>query len=90
MSTFISDWEDLSKIQSESSTHILEVNIKEGSAWLIAKKPKPYNEKYNYMRQAPHLDHYLSTHTFYENQYKRSTKLLKVCGFDVKLDNWDK
>ena len=42
------------------------------------------------MRNLPHLDVYLSTHTFYGSNYKRSTKLLKACGFDVEIDNCDK
>lgn len=42
------------------------------------------------MRNLPHQDVYLSTHTFYGNSYKHSTKLLRACGFDVELDNWDK
>ena len=42
------------------------------------------------MRNLPHLDVYLPTHTFYGNNYIYSTKLLKACGFDVEIDNWDK
>ena len=33
---------------------------------------------------------YLSTHTFYSSQYKRSTEILQKCGFDIEIDNWDK
>lgn len=32
---------------------------------------------------------YLSTHTFYGNNYQHSTKMLQQCGFDVQLANWD-
>ena len=42
------------------------------------------------MRSITTLDVYLSTHTFYGNEYKHSMKLLKACGFDVEIDNWDK
>ena len=86
----IKDWEELSKIPNESSTHILEVDVEMGNAWLIAKKPKRYTRKLSYMRQVHHLDIYLSTHTFYGSQYKWSTKILRACGFNVELDNWDK
>ena len=86
----IKNWEELSKIPNESKTHILDVNIDRGCAWLYAKNPKPYTEKLSYMRQIHHLDVYLSTHTFYGKNYKYSTKILKVCGFDVEIDNWDK
>jgi len=89
MSQLIRNWEELSKIPSESATHILEVDVESCCGWLIAKNPKPYKRKYNYMRQAHHLDHYLSTHTFYGHQHKFSTKLLRVCGFDVEIYNWD-
>lgn len=90
MSKLVRDWEELSKISNESKTHILEIDLEKGNGWLKAKNPKPYNVKRSYMRQAQHLDHYLSTHTFYGSQYKWSTKILKACGFDVELDNWDK
>ena len=36
----IRDWKELSKIPNESATHILEVDIEEGSGWLKAKEPK--------------------------------------------------
>lgn len=90
MSQLIRDWKELSEIPNESKTHILNVDVEDGCAWLIAKNPKRYKKKLSYMRQAPNLDHYLSTHTFYGSQYKQSTKILRVCGFDVKIDNWDK
>ena len=32
---------------------------------------------------------YLSTHTFYGNDYQYSTVILQECGFDVQLENWD-
>ena len=90
MSQLIRDWEELSKIPNESKTHILEVDVESCCAWLKAKNPKRYKKKLSYMRQAHNLDHYLSTHTFYGSQYKWSTKILRVCGFDVEIDNWDK
>lgn len=86
----IKDWEELAKIPNESTTHILEVDVERCCGWLRAKNRKPYKRKYNYMRQAYHLDHYLSTHTFYGSSYRWSTKLLRACGFDVEIDNWDK
>ena len=90
MSQLIRNWEELSKIPNESKTHTLEIDVEGCNGWLTAKNPKPYNKKYNCMRQAYHLDHYLSTHTFYGHQHKWSTKILRVCGFDVEIDNWDK
>ena len=90
MSVLIKNWEELSKIPNESATHILEVNLEMCNGHLWAKNRKPYKRKLSYMRQVHHLDHYLSTHTFYGSQYRWSTKLLKACGFDVEIDNWDK
>ena len=89
MSQLIRNWEELDKIPKESKTHILEIDVCSGSAWLKAKNRKQYKRKYSYMRQALHLDHYLSTHTFYGHKHKWSTKILKVCGFDVEIANWD-
>lgn len=88
MSTFIRDWEELSKIPNESETHILEVDLKWGNAWLTCKNPEKYNDRIPYEKQIKAMDHYLSTHTFYAQNYKESTKLLQECGFDVTLDNW--
>lgn len=90
MAKLIRNWKELSEIPNESSTHILEVNLEMCSGHLWAKNRKPYKRKLSYMRQIHHLDVYLSTHTFYGSQHKRSTKLLKACGFDVEIANWDK
>lgn len=90
MSQLIRNWEELSKIHNESNTHILKVDIEDCCAWLIAKYPKPYNINGDFIEQANHLDHYLSTHTFYGSHCKCSTELLKVCGFDVEISNLDK
>lgn len=86
----IKDWEELSKIPNESPTHILKVDVKHGFGWLMAKDPKPYDYKLSYMGQIKHQDVYLSTHMFYGMKYQHSTNLLKACGFDVEVDNWDK
>lgn len=86
----IKTWEELSKIPNESKTHILEVNLEEGNAWLRSKDKKPYKDRLSFMRQIKHQDVYLSTHAFYGHNYRYSTKILKACGFDVELDNWDK
>lgn len=90
MAKLIKNWKELSEIPNESSTHILEVDVKGCNAMLYSKNPKDYNEKLSYMRQVNGLDIYLSTHTFYGPNYKRSGKLLRACGFDVELENWDR
>lgn len=90
VSQLIRSWEELSKIPNESATHILEVDVERCCGHLWAKNPKPYKYSLSYMRQIQHLDVYLSTHTFYGSQYRRSTKMLRACGFDIEIDNWDK
>ena len=87
---YIRNWEELSKIPNESSTHILKVEVENCCGWLKAKNPTPYTDKLSYMRQVPYQDHYLSTHSFYGKNYKSTSKLLHACGFYVNLDNWDK
>ena len=86
----IKDWDELSKIPNESDTHILEVDTHMGSGWLKAKERKEYDSNIEYLDQVKNLDVYLSTHTFYGSTYEFSTKVLKACGFDVELENWDK
>lgn len=87
MAKLIKGWNELRQIPNESETHILEV--KDSSAWLYAKEEYDYDRNRDYMEQVPHLDVYLSTHAFYGSNYKGSTALLKKCGFDVELSNWD-
>lgn len=87
MKKFIKDWDELKQIPQESKTHTLEIG--DCNAWLYAKDERPYNRKINYLAQVKHQDVYLSTHTFYGNNYRQSTKILQACGFDVELANWD-
>lgn len=86
----ITDWDELSKIPNESATHILEVDTEMGCGRLKAKDKKPYDSTKPFMSQIKNLDVYLSTHTFYGNNYMESTNILQACGFDVEIDNWDK
>lgn len=72
----IHDWADLAKVP-ESKTHWLEIEVDECNGW-IKRKDSPL-----------YLGHYLSTHTFYGANYKNSTQLLRKCGFNVTLANWD-
>ena len=87
---FIRNWEELSKIPNESKTHILKIDLDRCCGWLYAKNKKQYNTQLSFMRQIQNQDVYLSTHTFYNTQYKHSSKKLRACGFNVELANWDK
>jgi hypothetical protein len=73
---FIRDWNDLALVP-ESDTHVLEIDLELGNGWI---KKKGGDEK---------MPRYLSTHTFYGSRYKGSTALLRRCGFNVTLANWD-
>ena len=73
---FIKDWEDLDKINKESDTHTLKVDVEGCCGWIIPKDITQHK-------------HYLSTHTFYGKTHEYSTRLLKQCGFNVKINNWD-
>lgn len=90
MRKLIKDWKELSEIPNESSTHILKVDVEGCNAWLESKDPKRLKKNLSFMRQIKHQDVYLSTHTFYGKTYKYSGKVLRACGFDVEIDNWDK
>lgn len=91
MRRLIKNWKELSEIPNESATHILEVEVENGCAWLRSKEPRELNRKRSFMRQIKHMDIYLSTHSFYgKGQHKQASKLLRAYGFDVELDNWDK
>ena len=71
----IKGWEDLAKLP-DSSTHRIEIDLEMGCGHVFCK-------------EKPSSWHYLSTHTFYGSQYRYSTQLLRECGFNVLLDNWD-
>ena len=77
MAQLISTWEELAELPPESETHVLRVGDCNG--WIHRKGANIHE-----------FGHYLSTHTFYGSEYKRSTAILQSCGFDVEIDNWDK
>lgn len=75
---FIRNWKELAEVP-ESDTHYLEIGDHNG--WIHKKSPSD---------DEPHRwPEYLSTHTFYGNQYQQSTKRLQACGFNVQLADWD-
>ncbi len=75
---FVGHWSDLAAMP-ESETHRLEIDVEGCNGWIYEKKPR-------FERKLPH---YLSTHTFYGSNYLRATRLLRSCGFNVTLANWD-
>ena len=77
MAKVIKDWNDL--VGLESKNYILEIDTKLGCGHIRAKDSSSGLSEY-----------YLSTHTFYKNNYKGCEKILRKCGFNVKLQTWDK
>lgn len=73
----IKDWNDLIGLESEK--YKLEIDTKLGCGHIRAKDSSSDLSEY-----------YLSTHTFYKNNYKGCEKILRKCGFNVKLQSWDK
>lgn len=71
----IGNWAELEEVP-DSETYRLDISIGDGNGWIVSKKTGEHEE-------------YLSTHTFYGNDYEYSTKLLQKYGFDVQLKNWD-
>jgi hypothetical protein len=74
---YVRDWQDLADLP-ESATHRLEIDVEGCNGWIHRKDGNEY------------MGHYLSTHTFYGRNHRRSTALLRRCGFNVTVDNWDK
>lgn len=84
MTKLIKNWKELSKIPPNNKYKI-EVDSDYCCGWI-----KPINE--NDCSDKEYFENYcyLSTHTFYGNKYKESTKILQKFGFDIEIDNWDK
>jgi hypothetical protein len=78
----IKNWEELKNCKS--ATHTLEIDVEGCNGFIRA------NEGIEPLEGFYGNDYYLSTHTFYGNSHKGSTKLLQDCGFDIELENWDK
>lgn len=72
----IQNWAELAQVPA-SATHFLVVEVDAGCGWIQERaRPDAYGQ-------------YLSTHTFYGSRYRANTLLLRRCGFNVTLANWD-
>lgn len=74
MAKLIKSWDGL--VGLESDEYYLDIDEDRCSGWIRRKFDDDSME-------------YLSTHTFYGNDYQYSTVRLQECGFDVQLENWD-
>lgn len=91
---FIKNWKELSECGVESETHVLEVELDYGSGSIDQKKNLTDTQLGNFDQSLFSGHNYLSTHTFYGDppsekrkhyNYRRSTRLLQKCGFNVIL-----
>lgn len=73
---FVRNWHDLAEVP-DSATHRLKIDVVRCNGWIHRKDGDEF------------LGKYLSTHTFYGTNYLNSTRLLRRCGFNVTLENWD-
>ena len=81
----ISNWNELASIECESSSHVLEVDIKNGNCWLRAKKKRKYKKEDEFYSQAKYLSHYFTPDIFDKSMHEHATKLLQICGFQVEI-----
>lgn len=97
MTKLIKTWEELSRVPSNDKYRII-VDLKLCGGWIIPTTDKPTGKDDDFECNCKGEMHenffehhvYLSTHTFYGSNYKKSTEILQRYGFDVEIDNWDK
>lgn len=82
MTKLIKSWEEL--VGLESNDYYLDIDVKTCNGHIKPKEHVQVTDE-NYFEHT----RYLSTHTFYGHDYKRSTIELQEHGFDVQLENWD-
>ena len=97
MTKLIKTWKELSKVPANDKYRII-VDLKLYGGWIIPITDKPKGKYDDFECNCKdemydnYFEHhvYLSTHTFYGSNYKKSTEILQKYGFDVEIDNWDK
>lgn len=83
MAKLIKSWDELDGLETEN--YKIKLDHDKCSGWIIPKDESKFSEEEYWQHHE-----YLSTHTFYGEQYKTSTEILQNFGFDVEIDNWDK
>lgn len=73
MTKIVKYWHELDGLENDN--YKIEVDTYIGCGWIHSKRDD--------------RSIYLTTHTFYGSNYKKSTQLLQAHGFDVELANWD-
>ena len=96
MAKLIRTWEELSRVPANDKYRII---VGDCCGWIVPVTDEPMIEDPDdfvchcgkEMTVQEYFEHhvYLSTHTFYGSQFRRSTAVLQAHGFDVEIDNWD-
>lgn len=96
MSRLIRNWEELSQVPANDKYMII---VGDCCGWIVPvwdERDRNHDFSCNCSHDSKYYQYffehhvYLSTHTFYGSNYRRSTELLQSHGFDVEIDNWDK
>lgn len=82
MTQLVSNWEGLSECKSKD--YKIDLDESGYCGWIVPKHETPETERDWFKHH-----YYLSTHTFYEENYKDATRILRKYGFNVKLVSWD-
>lgn len=97
MTKLIKTWEELAAVPANDKFKIF-VNKKLYGGWIIPVCDEMNDDEEHICNCSDEIKNehyfknhvYLSTHTFYGSNYKRSTEILQKYGFDIEIDNWDK
>lgn len=85
MAKLIKNWKELAQVPPNNKYKIV-IDEDMCNGWIQPIKETEETKNAKYYEN----HHYLSTHTFYGENYEYSTKILQKFGFDVEIDNWDK
>ena len=83
-SVLISTWRELSEV-GPSKKHRLVIDELASNGWHIT-----LDEDAQGYSPGGYSTYYLSTHSFYGNNFKETTKILQDCGFNVRINNADR
>lgn len=99
MSRLIKNWKELSKVPPNDRYKII-IDKDMCSGWVVPICDEQNEEDGFKCNCSENIQNetikffdehvYLSTHTFYGLNFKKSTRVLQEHGFDIEIDNWDK
>lgn len=100
MPKLIKTWQELAEVPANDKYRIIVDPLLFGG-WIVPVTDEPIGDRDDFVchceeEKSMSVDEYykhhvyLSTHTFYGSNYKRSTKIFQEHGFDIEIDNWNK